>query len=434
MIASSIIQTQDITIHDCRGKMEDLKIDCLEEKLLYILLNHPVKSSFIFSNCIKEVFSDYLNQRIFEIASDLWAEKMPISPEIICTKLTKNEREKITLRLFDIQASCFAVSPQCSLYCRLLFEKYLEKCYKSINTEDDFKKISDLKSKFSFDESETDTHISASINTLISDYIKEKTNAITSLYSKIDDCLGSFMAGDYIVVGAATSMGKSTFALNLARNVCIQDKNVLYFSLEMPLEQIQNKLICMQEGLAANKYRSSGFSLLEWEKFKKGAEDLKQWQLHVICDYGLTPEKMHQYLTCQKEKGLDFVIVDYLGLMGGYSTKSLYEKTTYLSRNMKLLAGEFQVPVMCLVQLNRDSKTRQDKRPQLSDIRESGAIEQDADVVLMLHREGYYNPNVSARNLEVWVSKNRHGESNKVIMLDFDLQTQLISEKWRGGI
>jgi replicative DNA helicase len=405
-----------------------IEVDNLEEKLLYILLNYPDKSLFIFSNCLKDFFEDFINARIFEIASSLWDGKTIIEPATICTKLTKSERERVTLRLFDIQASCFAVSPQCKLYCRLLFEKYLNKCYKTIKTEDDFKKITALKGNFSFEDKESSNHISENIDSLINGYSKDITKSIFTLYGNLDNCIGSLSGGDYVVLGASTSVGKSTFALNMARNVCIQEKSVLYFSLEMPLEQIQNKFICMQEGLNANKYRSFGFDLVEWEKFKKGAKELKQWNFNVVCDYGLTSEKMHQYMTQQKAKGLDFVIVDYLGLMSGYSNKTLYEKMTILSRSIKLFATEFNVPILCLVQLNRDLKNRPDKRPCLFDIRESGAIEQDADIVLLLHREGIYNENVSKNLLEVIIAKNRHGEANRLIKLDFDLKTQLIKD------
>ena len=406
--------------------MENLHVDALEEKLLFLLLSTD-KQKYIFSNCSKDFFVDAVNRQIYSTAKGLYDQGITPDFTIVCEKNKGANFDEIMLKLVDI-TDCFAPSTQAKIYCELLFEQYIERCIKSVNTVSDVKRINELKEKYIFDDTASDTHISANIDRLINNYSNDSTSSIVTLYGQIDDCIGSFMGGDYIVCGAATSMGKSTFALNLARNVCMQDKSVLYFSLEMPLEQIQNKFICMQEGLNANKYRSFGFNLAEWEKFKKGARELKQWNLNVVCDYGLTPEKMHQYITQQKEKGLDFVVVDYLGLMSGYSNKTLYEKTTYLSRNMKLLASEFQVPVMCLVQLNRDSKNRQDKRPQLSDIRESGAIEQDADVVLMLHREGYYNPNISPRVLEIWVPKNRHGESNRLIKLDFDLKTQLIKE------
>lgn len=405
----------------------NLEINNLEEKVLYILLKYPEKQDFILSNCQKEFFQDVLNAQIFEKIKTLIEKGIEADATAICAGLDKSEFNSISLKLFDIISYGFAASVQAKTYCKLLLNKHLKKCYKNIKTDDDFKWINELKEKYEFnDDAESDFHISAKIDELEGNYSKDSSKAIFTLFNNLDECLGSLNGGDYIVCGASTSVGKSTFALNIARNVCVQDKTVMYFSLEMPLVQIQNKLICMDEGLNANKYRNFGFNLGEWDRFKKGAENLKQWNLHIITNYGLTPEKMRSYI--QKQKKVDFIVLDYLGLMSGYSNKSLYEKTTHLSRQIKLLATEFDVPILCLVQLNRDLKNRPDKRPCLFDIRESGAIEQDADIVLLLHREGIYNENVSPNKLEVLIAKNRHGESNRSINLNFDLRTQLIKE------
>lgn len=401
-----------------------LKINNLEEKILYIMLNCPQKNSFIFNNCIKEAFSNNINAKIFEISKTLWEKNVIIEPITICENLDVEEFDNVANKLAEIQTYCFAVSPQCAFYCRKLFENYLNKCYKQIKNKQDFIKLAELQEQYKFEEEETNTHISANIKQLIDHYSKDNSKAIFSYYNGIDECIGSFSGGDYIVLGASTSVGKSTFAINLAKNICMQDKSVLYFSLEMPLEQIQNKMICIQQGLNANKYRNFGFDITEWELYKKGAKELEQWNINVICDYSLTPEKMKNYII--KQKSVDFVILDYLGLMSGYSNKTLYEKMTNLSRQIKLLATEFDVPILCLVQLNRDLKNRPDKRPCLFDIRESGAIEQDADIVMLLHREGLYNPNIPKNKLEVIIAKNRHGESNKIIELNYNLKTQLI--------
>lgn len=406
---------------------ENIKVSYLEEKILYILLNNPNKQEFIFSNCEKEFFKDPINSVIFDIAKNLFKKNIIVDYTVISENLKENNFENILIKLLDI-SDYFAPSVQANLYCKLLFENYINDYLKNINSIKDIESINNLRIKYNFDDKNTNTHISANIDLLIDGYSRDNTNAIFTYYNNLDNYIGSFMGGDYIVLGASTSMGKSTFALNIARRVCMQEKNVLYFSLEMPLEQIQNKMICMQEGLNASKYRSFGFTTSEWEKFKKGAKQLEEWDLNVICDYSLTPEKMHNYMEMQKK--LDFVVLDYLGLMSGYSNKSLYEKTTYLSRNIKLLATEFNVPILCLSQLNRGANRRneEDKRPKLSDLRESGAIEQDADIVLLLHREGYYKPNISPSELEVWIAKNRHGESNVYTKLNFNLKTQLIEE------
>ena len=208
----------------------------------------------------------------------------------------------------------------------------------------------------------------------------------------------------------------------------MQNKNVLYFSLEVPLEQLQNRFVCMLQGLSSSKYRSFGFNLMEMQKYKEGLSTLNQWNLNVVKDYSLTVDKMRMYIEKQKNNGLDFVILDYLGLMQGFNNKSLYEKTTIISRQIKVMATDYDIPILALVQLNRDLKNRQNKRPILSDIRESGAIEQDADFILFVHRQGIYDSNINPRELDLIIAKNRHGQSNTTLRFDFNLSTQEIKE------
>ena len=152
--------------------------------------------------------------------------------------------------------------------------------------------------------------------------------------------------------------------------------------------------------------------------------------MYVLCDYNLTVEKLKVYAQEQKKTGLDFIIIDYLGLLNGYNNKGLYEKSTIISRKLKLLATELDIPILVLVQLNRSLKDRADKRPILSDIRESGAIEQDADYVLFAHREYVYTQDESMINdLEILIAKNRHGLSDVCCNLHFNLETQEITDK-----
>lgn len=403
--------------------IQDFEPSMLEEKILYILLKHESKQFFIIENLEKEFFEDSGNSFIFDAAKKLFYEGKKIDETTLFYKLNKQD---LINKLADVLCT-FAVSPMTESYCEMLFKKHLNKLIRQAKNDSDFKKIAELKEKHPFD-SIGITHISDNTDNLEADYLEQSSKAIYTLYNSLDDCIGSFRSGDYIALGGSTGMGKTTMALNLARQACIQDRNVLYFSLEMTLEQIQNRFICMNEGLSAARFRSHGFSLIEWEKYKKGIENLKQWRLSTVCDFDLTLEKMHSYMQKKKQTGLDFVIVDYLGLINGFENKTLYEKSTSVSRRLKQLAGEFNVPVLVLVQLNRDMKMRQNKRPQLSDIRESGAIEQDADYVIFAYRDGYYNPDSPQNKLELIVSKNRHGESGRIITLDFDLKTQLIKE------
>lgn len=395
-----------------------------ENKLIYILLNYEEKQSFLVENLKKEFFENWANAKIFEEAKNLYKEGQEIDSVIIADKL---KNEKITEHLMDITIENFASSVMAKQYAEHIFRNYLQKLIKNAKTEKDYDYIAELKQNCLFEEQRIN-HISYDIDNFDKNYsLKEKT-AVYSLYSKLDNCIGSFMGGDYIALGASTGMGKTTIALNLARQICMQEKTVLYFSLEMPLDQLQNRFVCIQEKLNANKYRTFGFNQVEMNNYIKGLQGLKEWNLYTVCDFNLTLEKMRAYIERQKRKGLNFVILDYLGLMSGYANKSSYERITMFSRKIKLMAGEFNVPILVIVQLNRDLKQRQNKRPLLSDIRESGAIEQDADFVLFAHREGVYNPEVPKNKLELLIAKNRHGESNKILEFNFDLETQTISE------
>lgn len=395
----------------------------IENKILYVLLKCPQKQYFIIENLEARFFNNSVNSKIFEEAKKLFYEGKLIDEDIIVNRL---KNPKIAEKLIDILTD-FAVSPLVENYCETLFENYISKLVISAQTQEDVKVINELRAKYTFN-SQNIKHISDDTEILTTNYEKQNNEAIYTLYSQLDNCIGSFRGGDYIALGGSTGMGKTTIALNLARQACIQDRRVLYFSLEMTLPQLQNRFVCLNEGLSANKYRSSGFNQYEWELYKKGVENLKYWKLDTVCDFNLTLEKLHTYLQKGKEKGLNFAVIDYLGLINGYENKSLYEKTTLISRRIKQYAGEFDIPILVLVQLNRDLKNRQEKRPQLSDIRESGAIEQDSDFVLFAHREGYYNKDVLQNELEIIIAKNRHGTSNKIVKLNFDLSTQLITE------
>ena len=397
-----------------------------ENKLLYILFTSEEQQGFLIRNLKPDFFENSINSEIFKAAKKMYEEGKGIDATLLNEELRS---DTATNQLADIILQDFVPSVMAKPYAEKLFKNYFEKRVKYAKTESDFKEVQELKNSFLFDD-EKILHISYDTENFSERYQNKQNTAVYTLYSQLDSCIGSFMGGDYIALGAATGMGKTTLALNIARRICIQEKTVLYFSLEMPLDQLQNKFVCIEQKLNANKFRSFGFNLCEMEKYLKGLDDLKQWNLYTVCDFNLTPDKMRSYIEKQKKKKLDFVVLDYLGLMSGYANKSSYERITLFSRKIKLMAGEFNVPILVLVQLNRELKNRQDKRPQLSDIRESGAIEQDADFVLFAHREGYYDRSKPQNDFNLIIAKNRHGESNKILNFDFDLATQTIDEKW----
>lgn len=394
----------------------------LELNILNLMLNET-KQSYIIENLDKRYFEDTINSVIFECAKELYYNGNFVDLVLLGHTLQNNNA---TERLIDI-TEVYPLTINTEKYCKLLADRYFDKLIQNAKNKKDIKKIDALKENLKFEETKI-KQIGEGYETWAERYVQKAETAIKTNWSKLDNSIGSFMGGDYIALGGSTGTGKTSLALNLAMQFCQQNKSVLYFSLEMPLEQLQNRFVCMVQSLNALKYRTFGFDYNEMQTYLKGLENLKNWKLNVVCDYGLTSEKMKNYIRQQKKKELDFVIVDYLGLIQGYGNKSLYEKSTNISRNIKLIATELNIPILVLVQLNRNLKERQDKTPVLSDIRESGAIEQDADFVLFAHRQGIYNKEVDPRILELVIAKNRHGESNKAIKLFFDIETQKIKE------
>lgn len=400
----------------------------IEYNLLALMLFYTDKQSYIFENCKIEFFEDRINQKIFKIAYELYLQGEDIDNVSIYT--ASNSDKRISDRLVEILTYCNPSSIFVRKYCNILAKNYVDKLIKNANSSEDLIKIEDIKSNFVDITGDAIRHISYGADKFRENYEKRKKTMILTGYSDLDKYIGSFCGGDYIALGGATRMGKTSIALNLAKNFCCQDKKVLYCSLEMPLEQLQNRFASLTAGLNASKFRAVGFTEDELRQYEKSLGELQDWNLYVLCDYNLTVEKLKMYALSQKKNGLDFIIIDYLGLLNGYNNKGLYEKSTIISRKLKLLATELDVPILILVQLNRSLKDRADKRPILSDIRESGAIEQDADFVLFAHREYVYtNDDKQINDLELLIAKNRHGLSDVCCNLHFDLTTQEITDK-----
>lgn len=403
-----------------------------EYNLLNVMLQHQEKQAFIFENCEPEFFHDLLNRKIFKIAKELFQRGEEVDNVVIYEKIKTPECNK---RLADILTNYLSFSPLTRSYCDIIFKNHLDYLIANAKDEKDFEVIANYKNTYAFRESKI-MHISEGAQDFQERYKKKQESMLITGYDELDECIGSFCGGDYIALGGSTGTGKTSIALNLAKQLCMQGKKVLYCSLEMPLEQLQNRFNCMTMGLNALKFRNGGFTGEEMKLYQKGLDSLNEWNLYILCDYNLTVEKLQVYIQEQMKTGLDFVIIDYLGLISGYGNKSLYEKSTMISRKLKILATEFNIPLLVLVQLNRDLKNRADKRPVLSDIRESGAIEQDADFVLFAHRDYVYSQDPTKKDeLEVIVAKNRHGVSNATCRLIFNLNTQCISSrKWYGNV
>ena len=258
----------------------------------------------------------------------------------------------------------------------------------------------------------------------INDMAVSKTglSGLSSGFSGLDQKIHGLNRSDLILLAARPGMGKTSFALNIALNVAKQnsDKTVAVFSLEMSKEQLVTRLLS-SEGLVENGRLTNGrLSASDWGKLTQAARTIKQTDIRIDDNPLLTVADMNA--KCRRIENLGLVVIDYLQLMtssGGksYAGENRQQAVSDISRMLKIMAKELNVPVICLSQLSRANEKREDKRPMLSDLRESGAIEQDADIVMFLYREDYYKEDTENQNIaECIIAKNRHGETGTVYL------------------
>ena len=238
-------------------------------------------------------------------------------------------------------------------------------------------------------------------------------------FSAVDGKINGLNKSDLLLLAARPGMGKTSMALNVALSAARDSgKTVAIFSLEMSREQLVTRLIAA-EGLVENTRLTTGnLRESDWQRIAEAASNLSRMDIRIDDNPLLTAADMNA--KCRRLDNLGLVVIDYLQLMTsaggkGYSGENRQQAVADISRMLKIMAKELQVPVLCLSQLSRANEKRDDKRPMLSDLRESGAIEQDADIVMFLYRDDYYNKDSEKHNIaECIVAKNRHGETGKV--------------------
>ncbi|MDB9705195.1 replicative DNA helicase [Gammaproteobacteria bacterium] len=249
-------------------------------------------------------------------------------------------------------------------------------------------------------------------------------NLIPTGFDNIDKKIHGFKRGDLIIVAGRPGMGKTTWALNIAANNINKDKTVLVFSLEMTNEQLVKKIISAESDLSMDKLMTGNLTDDDWKKFNKVESDMSQKNFYVYDKSPITIETLiNKAKTVQAVKNIDLIVVDYLQLLMTSSkapanADSRAASMSYISNLLKGLAKDAGCPVIAVSQLNRGVEARVDKRPILSDLRDSGSIEQDADMVFMLYRQEYYD-SLDSGMAEIICRKNRMGESG-TFELGFD--------------
>lgn len=251
---------------------------------------------------------------------------------------------------------------------------------------------------------------------------KGSITGLSTGFKDLDKLTSGLQPSDLILIAARPSMGKTAFVLNIAQHIGIKEKKaVAFFSLEMSKEQLVQRMLCAESTIDSQRLRIGELEANDWTKLVSGADRLSAAPIFIDDTAGITVMEMRSKARRLKiEHDLQLIIIDYLQLMqgsskGGKGSENRQQEISEISRSLKGLAREIGVPVVALSQLSRSVESRQVKKPMLSDLRESGSLEQDADIVAFLYRDDYYNPDSEQKNItEVIIAKHRNGPVDTV--------------------
>ena len=260
---------------------------------------------------------------------------------------------------------------------------------------------------------------------------KQHITGVPSGFTDLDYRTAGFHGSDLILIAARPAMGKSAFALNIATNAAVKAKvPVAIFSLEMSKEQMVNRILCSEAMVDSNKVRTGKLEEDDWTKLAEAIGPLSEAEIYIDDTPGISVMEIRA--KCRKlklEKNIGMVVIDYLQLVQGSNKRngSREQEISEISRSLKILAKELNVPVIALSQLSRAVEQRPDHRPMLSDLRESGAIEQDADIVMFLYRDDYYNKDSDKKGIaEVIIAKHRGGSTGTVDLVWLGSYTKFV--------
>jgi replicative DNA helicase len=241
-------------------------------------------------------------------------------------------------------------------------------------------------------------------------------SGLATHFVDLDNTLAGLQEGNLIIIAARPSMGKSSLALNIATNAAKEKKTVAFFSLEMTKEELVQRVLFSEAKVSSGDARKGQLGPEKWSRVVEAASKVNTMPLYFDDASVITVTDIRaKSRRLKASKKLDLIVVDYIQLMQGNSRDNRQQEIAEISRNLKGLARELKVPIIALSQLNRAAEAREDKRPRLGDLRESGAIEQDADIVMMIYRDDYYNPATEKPGVaEINIVKNRSGSTGRV--------------------
>lgn len=399
-----------------------------EREIITMLIgsNDLDRKADIFEHTCTDMFTQREYRELYKTALNLFKQQKEIDVQSMIEACGSEAMRKLAA---DLNKE-YITAGNYRYYCEKLQRDYFKHLLKEADTNEAFTTIQFLQQKYSFRKSTL--KLSENADELIVDYYNKWGTAIQTYYPSIDAALGTLQGGDFLVLAGATGMGKTCMALNLLMKMADNGKRILMFSLEMPLKQLQNRIISAKTGIEASKIRNFQMNDLEQKRYKNYIES-DEFQnfsnIEVCTDYNITVEKIRRIT---EETEPDIVFIDYLGLVSSEINGNSYERVSQVSRDLKLAALSTNTPFIILHQLNRIPADRKEKRPLLSDLRDSGKIEQDADFICFVYRDSYYNNEASDNEIEFILSKSRHGKGKAICKLYFDGATQKIREcnKW----
>jgi len=391
-----------------------------QEITVMLIASQRTMQKTLLSVLNSKMFTNRLFSKVFDICEHFLNANKEINVYSISELLSPDEAADVCF----LQES-FITNVNYRFYVDKIHEAYFSRLIEGARTPQDLEFIRKEQEKY-VDTSQLLSIAHNSEELLTTEYENQKI--ITTGYPDIDKKLGCMQGGDFIILAGATGMGKTCMMINLVAAIANLGFKVDVFSLEMSLKQLQNRLICSQTRVDASKFRTRSFAEYEirvYEKYIK--EKLPNLPIKICSEYNITVDRIRDMA---KKSDSDIVFIDYLGLINGGNNKSTYDRISDISRELKLTAMEVNKPFFVLHQLNRAYADRQDKTPRLSDLRDSGKIEQDADTVCFVHRPAYYEPNkCSEWDLQFLIAKSRHTGGNTKVDLFYDAKTQTVKEK-----
>lgn len=397
-----------------------------EQHIICMLIggNNQKKKSHIMQHICMNMFTHKLYREFYKVISEIYKSGNEINVANVCEAISVEYQQKLSIEL-DKE---YITNANCDFYIGKLLDAYIKRLVIDCKNLEDYKKIEQIKSKYSLKINVQ--HISSGADLIIPDYYEKWETSIKTYYPSIDKKIGSLQGGDFLILAGAPGMGKTCMMLNLLMNMAKKGKKILLFSLEMSLTQLQNRIISASTGIDADKIRNFTMTDDEVHKYSEYAEseEFKNLKIKVSTDFNITIDKVK---TSVLQSDADIVFIDYLGLISGDISRGSYEKVSEISRQLKLLALDTNKPFIVLHQLSRAAAERRDKRPQISDLRDSGKIEQDADFICFVYRPAYYGETaMNKQELEFLIAKSRHSAGKAVVRMIYNGNKQKITDPW----